>query len=348
MSYSDRFNTLTVNVQASRPMKDADGNFELDEEDNKVYENYTKVYDVKDLNVGNADLYLVALAIRTDIEQKQAHRNPKNDEFLKAYTKTGLDRNSRQVVELFDMSSSEDFAPEMFFNYKRWGRGKMGKRDGKRAFISDTYDENCQYDPFVFSASQARTSLSQAGFSLLAKAFRFYLEETLRHFFQKSDPNAWYPYTDKKGKRVIPESVYLGTRTSSTFNSAINVLLGIFDGVYKWSPHLDEFVEATERAVELGRADRDAKSAGRLASTAGNRSYGVSDGKPRAKQEHRPKSDQRTDQRPEKKAVVVKPKESKMVKITTVDDDGWITSGVKIVRGSTAPEEEVTEEVATA
>lgn len=346
MLYSDRFNTLTVNVQASRLVRDADGNPELDD-GNEIYESYLKTYDVKDLHMGNADIYLVALAVMTDIEDKRAKKNPKNESFLLAYRQTGLESYARRVLDLYDRCFSEDFSPEMFFSYKRWGRGKMGKREGKRCFISDTFDENCGYDPFVFSSPQSRTSLSQAGLTLLAKAFRFFLEETLRHFFQKSDPNAWYPYTDKKGKRVLPESTYLGTRTSGVFNSAVSELLEIFDGVYKWTPHLDEFVEATERAVELGRADRDAKSASRLASSAGNRSYGVSDGKPRAKPEKRSdekRSEKRSEKKPEKKAndhsTPAEPRKPKVVKVTTVDGEGWVTSGVKIVRGQPEPEED--------
>lgn len=342
MSYSDRFTTLTVNVQASRLVRDADGNPELDDEGNKIYENYLKTYDVKDLHMENADIYLVALAIMTDIEDKRAKRNPKNESFLQAYRQTGLEGYAQRIIALYDRFSTEDFSPEMFFNYKRWGRGKMGKREGKRTFISDTFDENCGYDPYVFSSPQSRTSLSQAGLTLLAKALRFFLEETLRHFFQKSDPNAWYPYTDKKGKKVLPESTYLGSRTSGVFNSAVDELLDIFDGVYKWSPHLDEFVEATEHAVELGRADRDAKSAGRLASSAGNRSYGVSDGKPRAKSEKR-SDEKRSDRKPEKKvsapAPPAEPRKPRVVKVTTVDEEGWVTSGVKIVQGQPASEE---------
>jgi hypothetical protein len=339
MMYSTRFSTMTVNVQASRPMNDADGNAQLDKNSNKMYESYTKVYDVEDLNIGNADLYLVALTIKTDIERKQENPNAKNDAFVESYSKTGLNKYVCQVLELFDSSSTEDFAPEMFSNYKRWGRGKMGKKDNKRAFISDTFDENCGYDPYVLSASQSKTSLSQAGFSLLAKAFRFYLEETLRHFFQKPDPNSWYPYTDTRGKKFFPDSVYLGTRTSSTFNSAIQILLGIFDSVYKWSPHLEEFVKATDRAIDLGRADRNAKSTARLATTAGIRTYGVSDSKFRSKPDVRSakpfiKTDKKYDKRP---AKVVEPKIEKaprVIKITDVDDEGWITPGVKIVKNT--------------
>jgi hypothetical protein len=244
-----------------------------------------------------------------------------------------LKRAAERIVALHDAHAREEFAPEMFFSYKRWGRGKMVKREGKRTFISDTFDDECGYDPYVFSASQAKTSLSQASTTLLAKGFRFFLEETLRHFFQKSDPNAWYPYTDEKTKkRVLPEFGYMGSKSSATFSAAVSELLDIFDGVYSLSPHLTEFVEATEKAVEAGRADRDAKTAERLASVASHRSYGVSDGKPRAQAEKKaPKKEQsRAD-------VPAEPRKPKVMKVTTVDDEGWITTSKIVARQEDAP-----------
>jgi hypothetical protein len=193
----------------------------------------------------------------------------------------------------------------------------MGKKDGKKAFISDTFDENCGYDPYVFSSREKSTDLSHAGLTLLAKGIRFFIEETLRHFFQKSDPNSWYPYINQNGKKIFPSYAYHGTMTSASFSAAIAELLELYNGIYSWSPHLDEFSEATALAVEIGRVDRDAKFAKRVAETAGNRFYGVSDNKPSIEKKNETK--------PTKKPVVVEPKKPKIVK-EIIDDEGWVTT----------------------
>ena len=339
MSYSDLFNTLTVEVLTSRRVNDEDGEPILDENGKMMYDDVYKTYDVKNLHLVYSDSYLLSLAILTDIEDKTAHPNPKNTGFLRAYRQAhggvSLESIARRIVALYDTTKGEAFAPEMFHSHKRWGRGRMGKKDGKRAFISDTFDENCGYDPFVLSSREKSTDLSHAGLTLLAKGLRFFLEETLRHFYQKSDPNSWYPYTDKKGKRVLPDCAYNGTMTSASFASAVSELLELFNGVYSWSPHLDEFSEATAKAVEAGRADRDAKFAKRVAETAGNRSYGVSDGKPR--QREASSGDRKQEARPAKKPVVVEVKKPKVVRETTVDDDGWVTTA-KVVKAPVAEE----------
>lgn len=341
MSYSDRFNILTVEVLTSRKAVDEDGEQVLDDARHPIYEDVYRTYDVKDLHLSNADMFLASLAVQTDIEDKQAHPNPKNDGFLRAYRTVysgmSLDTITRRIVDLYDRYRDEEFAPEMFYSYKRWGRGKMGKKEGKRAFISDTFDETCGYDPYVFSSREKSTSLSQASLTLLAKALRFFLEETLRHFFQKSDPNSWYPSTDKKGKRVVPECNYRGTLASASFTTAISELLELFNSVYSWSPHLDEFSEATARAVEAGRADRDAKSAKRLAESASNRSYGVSDGKPRQKTATASASASaggKYEAISSKKAQATEPKKPKLVRVTVEDDEGWVSTE-KVAKGTT-------------
>lgn len=332
--YSDRFNFSTVEVETSVPVMDEDKNPVVDESGNKVYENVVKTYDVKNLRMVHADLYLVSLAILADIEDKEAHSNARNSGFLKGYRQhhngVSLETVAKRVVGLYDSVQGEDYAPEMFYSWKRWGRGRMGKLEGKRVFISDTFDETTGYDPYVFSQREKTTSLSQASMTLLAKGLRFFLEETLRHFYLKSDPNDWYPYTDKKGKRVVPECGYQGTRTSASFNSSMSELLKLFDGVYLWTPHLEEFTEATSRAVEAGHVERASKDAARHASIAGNRTYGKAgergtdgDNKPYVKKSTAP-------------VTLAETKKPKVSKVTVVDDDGWVTT-VKKSNGEDLP-----------
>lgn len=314
MTYSDLFETMTVCVEERIPELDENNEPIIDEDGRKSYKDVVVTYLVKDLPIAKADIYLVSLAILTDYEQKSLKRTPKNDAFIQAYDRVqtqsskafSLRTMAERIVTLYDTHCKSDFANEMFYNYdyRRWGRGRMQKVDKKRVFVSDTFDETRGFDPYVFSHAQARISLSHAGLTLLAKGFRFFLEETLRHFFQKSDPDAWYPYTDEKSKKkIVPESHYLGNRTCSEFTSAVSKLLDIFNEVYTLSPHLTEFTLATTKAVDAGHSDRVVKTAEKLAQNSAKRSYG-------------------------QKSESKKPK---VVSVTTTDDEGWTTT-IKVVQ----------------
>lgn len=344
MSYSSRFNILTVLLWAKRPLLNEKEEVVVDDDGNEVFEEYQKEYDVKDLHMINSDLYLTSLAILTDYEDKTANPNAKNTVFYRAYERLpngfSLKRCAERIVDLYDQYGEADFAKEMFFSYKQWGRRSGRKADFKtkdgeivKKPVSDTYDETCGYDPYVLSVPQQRTPLSRASFTLLAKHFRFVLEETLRHFFGKSDPNSWYPYTDARGKKVTPDAVYSGRRSSLPFSNAIGELLEIYDSVYKLSPHLNEFEAATARALEARDRDIAAREAERLAGVANKRSYGTTS---------RDKSERPAESKPlngsSKKAAAAAPavpvvplqeKKPKSKKVTEVDADGWVTTTTK-------------------
>jgi len=306
MSYFDRFASESVRFSS----RDKEGN------------SIEKVLPYSAVHVGRADLYTVALAILADCDDKTSHSNARNRAFLEAYSRVPGGFSARAaaktIVDLYDQVRGHEFASEMFSNYRNWGRGKKAK--GK--FVSDTFDEEAGFDPYVLSIKQVKTPLAMASMTLLIKAFRFYLEETLRHFYQKSDPDRWYPYTDSKTKKVVkPEACYAGRRTSAPFSAAVDTLLKIYDQVYNLSPHLDEYVQATDNAVNDGRAEAEVKRSEKDAVRA-------------TKREHvtRPTDEKKVGQRDEKNAstrVPIEPRpqpKKKPAKIVVTDEDGWSTA----------------------
>jgi hypothetical protein len=305
MSYFDRFASESVRFSS----KDKEGN---------VVE---KELPFSTVHVGRADLYTIALSILADCDDKTSHPNARNSAFLAAYDRVpggfSARKAAKTIVDLYDQVSGQEFASEMFMNYRNWGRGKRVK--GK--FVSDTFDEELNYDPYVLSLKQAKTPLAMASMTVLVKAFRFYLEETLRHFFQKSDPDRWYPFTDPKTKKVVkPEACYAGRRTSAPFSAALDTLLKIYDQVYNLTPLLDEYTQATEHAVTDGRAEADVKRSEKDASRATKRVHVTGS-----------RDEKKVGQRDEKNALTRVPEpraqpKKRPAKVVVTDEDGWSTA----------------------
>ena len=344
--YSNLFSTLYVNVNGSVVAVDKDGNAIVDENGDYVRTRVVKSWPVRDLHVSKADLYLVLLALATDIEEKTEHQNAKNIAFLTTYNevkcpgnkKFSLTRSVRRLLEVFRQNEGADFLPELRMPFNRWSRGHFTKKDGKRVFVSDTFDDECKYDPYVFSKSQANTTLSEASTVLLVKAFRFYLEETLRHFFRKSDPNTWYYYDDKTGRRVVSEYSYGGNRTSAQFQSVMSALLDVYDDVYNLSPHLEEFSVATKKAIEAGRIDRELKSTNKRLEKASNRTYETKEQTEPSQPKNKQKAQKNVKQ--EKPASERKPV---AIKTTEIDGESWATHAKKGEAPQEASQEEMQE-----
>lgn len=225
--YSDKFNSLEIKLSEDKTIK------------------------VSELWISNCSLKDVALAILSKIEMLKQSTNIRDKELYNGYMSVKVEFMTKKKTTVYNISiftlakeimglcnvySEHDFVDATIGTNWRWT-------------IDRAVKEERGFDPFGFAKNELDVKLKDAKMTLLVKALRMYLIESVRRLFPKQmSPSDW----------KSSEAVYkFGgiERSSSHFVQFVESLFRLYDQVVKLSSDLTEIKLVVNRAITLGKAE---------------------------------------------------------------------------------------------
>lgn len=255
--YNDRFSTEVVSVSNGTDLK------------------------VQELWISSATLYHVSLALMAEYDRlvHDSNTNVRDKMLLNMMNslKVGNQHSvsfhnlSNMVVNLHDSYKSNNFVVSTMVTNWKWT-------------MNEEFVKEFGFDPYSLSKSESRVRLQEARLTLLIKAFRMYLIETVRRCFRRNtDPSEWNANnaTYKSGGHET---------TSVAFITYVRSLMSMYDQVARLTPNLDEVKAIVLEAVETGKKE-------------------FSEKKEKYQQQKRLEANYKTSQRMEKEVKIIKEKE---------------------------------------
>jgi hypothetical protein len=229
----------------------------MEEQKQSLYNNFitkntklaeNKIIKVSELWLNNCSLLDISLAILANIEKLQISSKIRDKELYNGYLSITVNQKindaqikqdisiysmAKKILELSGEYSNDNFIdPTIGTNWNWTIDQKIKKEKG--------------FDPFGFSKYEEETKLIDAKMTLLIKAFRLYLIESVRRLFpQEKNPNKW----------ESTQATYNKTKTSERFVIFVDELFKLYDKIVILSPDLVEVKAIVANAINLGKIE---------------------------------------------------------------------------------------------
>jgi len=223
------------------------------------------------IRLGFANVYYTAYAILAYCDQLEQRQDLVRDRrILEAFTSVTVQKKSGKPTADYVLSLKELAKKVMILydDYYQYGFVDTtllaNHRPGKGVYCSMWAPmTNKSGKPILGQTSEGKTTLSRAGLTELARAFRFYLSETVSRMFPRGlEESEWdsasavYTVTTSRGR---------STQSSADFADFAGTLLEVYDVVCLLSENCAEYQVLEDAAFAAGDEERAARQPQRYA-----------------------------------------------------------------------------------
>jgi len=205
---------------------------------------------ISDVFVSGANLYQSALAILAEYDLLTVAGTAKSKILLGGYNKMTCKYLVNKVEKTIDVSV-KDMAKAVVDTYDEYYNSEFMWNTMLKnwRYVSAELEEGQKYDPYSFSKRDRETTLGQAGMTLLIKAFRNHLTETIRKCLNNAPISRW-----DSGRASFKQGGK--TRCSADFCEYVDHLLKQYWKIALFTPELTEFRAVTSAVSELAKQEK--------------------------------------------------------------------------------------------
>jgi len=200
--------------------------------------------------VSGANLYQSALAILAECDLLTVAGTAKSKILLGGYNKMTCTYVVKKVEKTLDVSV-RDMAKAVVDTYDKYYNSEFmwGTMLKNWRHVAEELQEGQKYDPYAFSKRDRETTLGQAGMTLLVKAFRNHLTETVRRCLNNAPIDKW-----DSGRASFRQGGK--TLCCADFCDYVDDLLKQYWKIALFTPELTEFRAVTSAVSELAKQEK--------------------------------------------------------------------------------------------